>query len=104
MRVFFVFCIAVPFEIRSSENNPLFQLYRYLARRTSSKFNKIIMRRLFMSKINRPPLSIARIVRYMKKPGQEKKIVVVVGTVTDDARIFQIPKLTVRRVFWRAFL
>jgi large subunit ribosomal protein L18e len=40
----------------------------------------------------------------MKKPGQEKKIVVVVGTVTDDARIFQIPKLTVRRVFWRAFL
>ena len=38
------------------------QLYRFLARRTNSKFNKIILKRLFMSKINRPPLSLRRLV------------------------------------------
>ncbi|XP_076328525.1 ribosomal protein L18 [Tachypleus tridentatus] len=71
----------------------LVKLYRFLARRTGAKFNKIIMKRLFMSKINRPPLSLARLVRMMKKPGREGKIVVVVGTVTDDPRIFEIPIL-----------
>ncbi|XP_059475280.1 large ribosomal subunit protein eL18 [Neocloeon triangulifer] len=71
------------------------KLYRFLARRTGSKFNKVVLKRLFMSKINRPPMSVARIVRYMKKPGREGKITVVVGTVTDDQRIFDIPKLTV---------
>lgn len=48
-----------------------------------------------MSKINRPPISLARIVRFMKKPGRENCIAVIVGTVTDDARIFEIPKLMV---------
>jgi len=31
--------------------------------------------------------------RMMKKPGRDNKTAVVVGTVTDDARIYQIPKL-----------
>lgn len=48
-----------------------------------------------MSKINRPPISLARIVRFMKKPGRENCVAVIVGSVTDDARIFEIPKLTV---------
>lgn len=48
-----------------------------------------------MSKINRPPISLARIVRFMKKPGRENCVAVIVGTVTDDARIFEVPKLTV---------
>ncbi|CAK9826357.1 60S ribosomal protein L18 [Anthophora retusa] len=73
----------------------LVKLYRFLARRTNSKFNKIILKRLFMSKIHRPPISLARIVRFMKKPGRENAIAVIVGTVTDDARIFEIPKLTI---------
>ena len=47
----------------------LAKLYRYLSRRTGKKFNTIIMRRLFMSKVNRPPLSLARLVRHAKKPG-----------------------------------
>ena len=38
------------------------QLYRFLARRTSSTFNQVVLKRLFMSKTNRPPLSLARIV------------------------------------------
>merc|ERR1712179_99556 len=72
----------------------LVKLYRFLARRSEAKFNKIILRRLFMSKINRPPLSIARLVRNMKKAGNADKIAVVVGTVTNDLRIFEVPKMT----------
>lgn len=48
----------------------LVKLYRFLARRTGSKFNKIILKRLFMSKVNRPPLSLSRLVRHMKKSGK----------------------------------
>lgn len=31
----------------------------------------------------------------MKKPGREGRIAVIVGTVTDDTRIWEVPKLTV---------
>uniref|UniRef100_A0A4D5R948 Large ribosomal subunit protein eL18 n=1 Tax=Scolopendra viridis TaxID=118503 RepID=A0A4D5R948_SCOVI len=73
----------------------LVKLYRFLARRSGAKFNKIILKRLFMSKINRPPLSLAKLIRFMKKPGRNSKIAVVVGTITDDLRIHEIPKLRV---------
>jgi large subunit ribosomal protein L18e len=72
----------------------LVKLYRFLARRTDAKFNKIVLRRLFMSRINRPPLSLARLARQMKKPGRDGKLVVVVGTITNDKRIFVVPKMT----------
>merc|ERR1712018_787601 len=71
----------------------LVKLYKFLARRTHSKFNEIVMRRLFMSKTNRPPLSIARLIRQMKN--HEGKTAVIVGTVTDDNRIMTVPKMTV---------
>ena len=48
-----------------------------------------------MSKINRPPMSLARLARNMKKQGREGKTAVVIGTVTNDLRIFKVPKLTV---------
>merc|ERR1711918_224651 len=73
----------------------LVKLYRFLARRTDAKFNEIVLRRLFMSNINRPPLSLARLVRNMKKEGRDGKIAVVIGTITNDLRIFKVPKLTV---------
>lgn len=81
----------------------LVKLYRFLARRTNAKFNSIILKRLFMSRIHRPPISVARLVRLMKKPGREDKIAVVVGTVTDDKRIYTIPKLTVRSIIENLF-
>jgi len=71
----------------------LVKLYRFLARRTDSSFNKVVLKRLFMSKMNRPPMSISRIARYVK--GREDKIIVLVGSVTDDERLLQIPKLTI---------
>lgn len=39
------------------------QLYRFLARRTNSTFNQVVLKRLFMSRTNRPPLSLSRMVR-----------------------------------------
>ena len=73
----------------------LVKLYRFLARRTEKKFNKIILKRLFMSRINRPPLSISRLVRNLNKKGNAEKIAVCVGTITNDLRIYEVPKMTV---------
>ncbi|KAJ0167947.1 eukaryotic ribosomal protein L18 [Colletotrichum tabaci] len=71
----------------------LVKLYRFLTRRTDASFNKVILRRLFMSRINRPPVSISRIVGNLDK--EDKRTVVIVGTVTDDNRLLTVPKLTV---------
>ncbi|KAK9315761.1 ribosomal protein L18e/L15P [Lipomyces starkeyi] len=74
----------------------LVKLYRFLARRTDAKFNSIILRRLFLSKANRPPVSISRIVKAMKVEGNKDKTIVVVGTITDDVRFLgEFPKVTV---------
>ncbi|QPG98153.1 hypothetical protein C2857_007314 [Epichloe festucae Fl1] len=72
----------------------LVKLYRFLSRRTDASFNKVVLRRLFMSKINRPPVSLSRIVGNIDKEG-EKRTVVVVGTVTDDNRLLTFPKVNV---------
>ncbi|ERE86552.1 60S ribosomal protein L18-like protein [Cricetulus griseus] len=47
----------------------LVKLYRFLARRTNSTFNQVVLKRLFMSRTNRPPLSLSRMIRKMKLPG-----------------------------------
>ncbi|XP_048881766.1 60S ribosomal protein L18 [Brienomyrus brachyistius] len=73
----------------------LVKLYRFLARRSTAPFNKVVLKRLFMSKTNRPPLSLSRLIRKMKLPGRDNKTAVVVGTITDDVRIQDIPKLKV---------
>ncbi|KAE9464073.1 hypothetical protein C3L33_04014, partial [Rhododendron williamsianum] len=51
------------------------KLYRFLVRRTGSKFNAVILKRLFMSK--------------------DGRIAVVVGTITDDIRVDEVPPLKV---------
>ncbi|KAJ8457541.1 hypothetical protein ONZ45_g5453 [Pleurotus djamor] len=74
----------------------LVKLYRFLARRTDAPFNKTILHRLFLSKINRPPMSLSRIVSETSNAtDRESKIIVTVGTVTDDIRLLEVPKLTV---------
>ena len=47
-----------------------------------------------MSRINRPPVSISRIVANTSEKSNNK-IVVIIGTVTDDNRLLTVPKLTV---------
>ena len=69
------------------------QLYRFLARRTDSKFNETVLKRLFMSKTNRPPLSLSKLAKFMK--GKEGKVAAIVGTVTDDVRMYDVPALKV---------
>ena len=92
----------------------LVKLYRFLARtspspphpippnhpltgRTDSNFNKVVLRRLFMSRTNRPALSISRLAMLASRGTSEKisptdKIVVVVGTITDDVRLLTVPE------------
>ncbi|KAF2457377.1 60S ribosomal protein L18-B [Lineolata rhizophorae] len=77
----------------------LVKLYRFLTRRTDSAFNKTVLRRLFQSRINRPPVSLSRIVQNAasRQAGEthKGKTVVVVGSVTDDNRLLEVPKLSV---------
>jgi large subunit ribosomal protein L18e len=70
----------------------LVKLYRFLARRTGSAFNGIVLKRLFMSKVNRPPMAVSRIARAMSN---KTGTAVLVGTVTDDARMLDLPKLSI---------
>merc|ERR1711997_8733 len=50
----------------------LVKLYKFLARRTDAKFNEVVLRRLYMLQINRPPMSLARLVRKMKGDRAER--------------------------------
>lgn len=42
------------------------QLYQFLVRRTESKFNQVILKRLFQSKTNRAPLSLSKLAKFME--------------------------------------
>lgn len=74
----------------------LVKLYRFLYRRTHKKFNKIVLRRLFMSRTNQPPIALSRVSKLLKLRGKdESTIAVVVGTVTNDDRQLYVPKMNV---------
>lgn len=70
-------------------------MYRFLQRRTNKKFNRIVLKRLFMSRTNRPPMSLQRVSRFFRVAKQPDSTVVVVGTITDDSRLLKVPKMTV---------
>lgn len=69
------------------------KLYAFLERRTNSKFNQIVHHRLCTSRSNRQPISLTKLSKNMG--GKSDKIAVIVGRVTDDPRMFEIPKMTV---------
>lgn len=48
-----------------------------------------------MSRINRAPLSLSRLARHMKRPTREGMIAVVVGSITNDVRLYTVPKMSV---------
>jgi large subunit ribosomal protein L18e len=51
---------------------------------------------LFLSKINKPPISLSRLTKEVSTyPDAANKVVVTVATVTDDNRLLIVPKLTV---------
>mmetsp|Transcript_43897 Transcript_43897/g.65103 ORF Transcript_43897/g.65103 Transcript_43897/m.65103 type:complete len:193 (-) Transcript_43897:121-699(-) len=71
----------------------LIKLYKFLARRTDSKFCATVLKRLHMSKLNQPPIGLARLAKYMTN--KDTKTAVIVGKVTDDVRMLECPKLSV---------
>jgi len=71
----------------------LVKLYRFLARRTDCKFNKVVAKRLFTSRTNRPPISIKTIAKHIGE--DEGKTAVIVGSITDDVRFLDVPKLSI---------
>ena len=59
-------CAAINYTHTHTHTHTHTQLYRFLVRRTESKFNKVVLKRLFMSKANRPPLSLSKLSAFMK--------------------------------------
>ncbi|OPJ82583.1 hypothetical protein AV530_007012 [Patagioenas fasciata monilis] len=72
----------------------LVKLYRFLARRTNAPFNKVILKRLFMSRSNRPPLSLSRMVCALRvTQGARSRILRAGGTIlTFDQLAMATPK------------
>ena len=63
---------------------------------THKLFIQTILHRLFLSKINRPPISLSRIIKETENaPDRDAKVIVTVGTVTDDVRLLEVPKLSI---------
>ena len=71
----------------------LVKLYRFLARRTDANFNKVVLKRLYMSATNRPAMSISRLAKNISP--HKDKTAVVVASVTDDNRLLTVPKMSV---------
>ena len=72
-----------------------------MARRTDNKFNQVVHKRLNESRLNRYPISLSRIVKHLTTDrlavpeGKTKfnwRTVAVVGTVTNDARLLNLPE------------
>lgn len=74
-------------------NKLLIKLYKFLSRRTDSKFCSTVLKRLHMSKLNQPPIGLHRLSKYMSQ--KDGKTAVIVGKVTDDVRMLECPKLSV---------
>jgi len=74
-------------------NRLLIKLYKFLTRRTDSKFCATVLKRLHMSKVNKPPIGLNRLAKYMKN--KDEKTAVIVGKVTDDVRMLECPKMSV---------
>eukprot|EP01083_Nonionella_stella_P076315 207909_1 len=77
----------------------LHDLYGFLSRRTNSKFNATVAKRLVMSRNHRPVVSLTRVaLSYQKRIGAQTNnnnkdtIIVAVANVTDDSRILTVPK------------
>ncbi|KRZ97576.1 C-1-tetrahydrofolate synthase, cytoplasmic, partial [Trichinella sp. T8] len=54
------------------------------------------LKRLLMARRHKPPLSLRRLANFMQRKGRNDKICVIVGTVTNDVRLYRVPKLQVK--------
>jgi large subunit ribosomal protein L18e len=44
------------------------KLYKFLSRRTDSKFNKVVLKRLQNTRVNKAPISLSRLNVYSARP------------------------------------
>merc|ERR1711935_2147 len=70
----------------------LIKLFRFMARRTDSKVWAVVLRRLISSRVNRPPLSLSKLIKHHVKDQFKTETAVIVATVTDDERLLELPK------------
>lgn len=79
----------------------LIKLYSFLARRTDSRFNQTVHKRLNQSRLNRYPISISRIAKLLShdsnpvpagKTKFNSRILAIVGSVTNDTRLLNVPE------------
>jgi len=73
----------------------LIKLYSFLARRTDSKFNKIVYKRLNQSGTTRYPMSVSRLVKVANSEDKRAKTLVVVGNIMNDERLIVVPKMNI---------
>lgn len=72
----------------------LIKLYSFLARRTDSKFNTIVHKRLNQANVTRYPVSVSRLVK-LTKASNAGKTMVLVGNILNDERLIVVPKMNV---------
>eukprot|EP01071_Lankesteria_metandrocarpae_P002063 Lankesteria_metandrocarpae@DN2050_c0_g1_i1.p1 len=67
----------------------LTELYGFLSRRTDSKFNRLVAKRLIKARKFRGPLSMSALCAHMT--GKEQQTAVVVGSILDDKFVHKVP-------------
>lgn len=70
----------------------LTKLYKFLSRRTSSAFNKLVAKRLVQTRKQKPALSLSKLGQHMKGDSKTGKTAVIIGTVTNDPRLLECPE------------
>ena len=73
----------------------LVKLYSFLARRTESKFNQVVLKRLNQSCVNRYPVSISKLAKLACNQKESNTMLVVVAPILNDERMLVVPKLRV---------
>mmetsp|Transcript_59956 Transcript_59956/g.97000 ORF Transcript_59956/g.97000 Transcript_59956/m.97000 type:complete len:198 (+) Transcript_59956:46-639(+) len=73
----------------------LIKIYRFMARRVTCPFNKVILKRLMMSRNHRPPVSTSKLALALRKKSWSDSIAVVVGDILNDERRVWLPKMRV---------
>ena len=73
----------------------LTKLYGFLSRRTDSKFNETVDKRLNQSRITRYPVSVSRLAKLANTEEKRQKILVIVGKVLNDERFLTVPKMRI---------
>merc|ERR1712087_911960 len=73
---------------------PIHMSSRSSAQRAASSRKRGAAARRVATK-TKPPISIKSIAKFLSREGNDDKVAVVVGSVTDDVRFLEVPKMTV---------